>query len=100
LPIKADILVVAAVGLLGLLAIYPLLAASKISEPIHQYQSFATAWDARDAYIRKSVAAGAKDLVVTQLDSVGGVLEYKGNPASWVNVCAAQYYGLDSLIAP
>jgi hypothetical protein len=65
-----------------------------------EYQKFAIAWDARDAYIKKSVAEGAKDLVVIQLDSVGGVGEYKEKKSFWINSCAARYYGLDSLIAP
>lgn len=100
LPIKADILKGLAVCLLGLLALYPLYTASKISGSMVEYQRFAIAWDERDAYIKKSVAEGAKDLVVVQLDSVGGVGEYKGEKSFWINVCAANYYGLDSLIAP
>jgi hypothetical protein len=80
--------------------LYPLHAASKVSDSIPEYRSYAIAWDARDAYIRKSVAEGAKDLVVVQLDSMGGVGEYKGRKSYWINSCAARYYGLDSLIAP
>jgi hypothetical protein len=100
LPGKTDILRGLTVGLLGLLIVYPLYTASKISNSMVEYQKFAIAWDERDAYIKKSVAEGVKDLVVVQLDSVGGVGEYKGNKSFWINSCAARYYGLDSLIAP
>jgi len=80
--------------------LYPLRAASKVSASLVEYQKYAIAWDARDAYIKKSVAEGVKDLVVVQLDSMGGVGEYKGKKSYWINSCAARYYGLDSLIAP
>jgi hypothetical protein len=100
LPVKVDILKGLTVGFLGLLTIYPLYTAPKISASMVEYQKFAIAWDERDAYIKKSIAEGAKDLVVIQLDSVGGVGEYKGNKSFWINSCAARYYGLDSLIAP
>ena len=100
LPVKAEILKGLAIGLLGLLIVYPLYTASKISGSMVEYQKFAIAWDERDAYIKRSVAEGVKDLVVVQLDSVGGVGEYKGNKSFWINSCAARYYGLDSLIAP
>lgn len=86
--------------LLALLAIYPLYASTKVYAATAEYRRFASAWDVRDAQIRQAIAEGATDLVVVQLDSIGGVGEYKGNRIHWINVCAAQYYGLDSLIAP
>ena len=100
LPVKAEAAKFLVVVFLALSTLYPLQAASKVYASIPEYQRFAAAWDERDAYIRKSIAAGAKDLVVVQLDSIGGVGEYKGDRRFWINVCAAQYYGLDSITAP
>jgi len=83
-----------------ILGFYPLRAGFTILNQVDGYKSWASAWDARDAYIKKSVAEGVRELVVVQLDSIGDVLEYKADPISWVNVCAAEYYGLNSLVAP
>ncbi|MBI5353272.1 MAG: hypothetical protein HZB50_11585 [Chloroflexi bacterium] len=89
-----------ALALFSTLAIvYPLRAAYNIYKTdVPEYRSHAEAWDQRDAEIRKAVAEGATDLVVVQLDSMKGVLEYKKN--NWVNICAANYYGLNSISAP
>jgi len=81
--------------------VYPLRAALHVYKfDIPEFRTNAESWDIRDAQIRLAVEQGATDLVVVQLDSMGGVVEYKGNRSFWVNVCAARYYGLDSLIAP
>jgi hypothetical protein len=87
-------------SLLILTFLYPLRAAIRIYSLAPRYRSEAAAWDARDREIRQAVAAGATDLVVVQLDTPGGVQEYKGNELFWVNRCAAAYYGLRSLRAP
>jgi len=100
IPLKTSLIRSAIVLLLGLLIVYPLRAGMKIYISTYEYRGFAAAWDERDAYIRKSVSEGAKDLVVVQLDSIGGVGEYKGNERHWINRCAANYYGLDTLRAP
>jgi hypothetical protein len=81
--------------------VYPLRAAVHIYRfDIPEFRRNAESWDVRDAQIRLAVEQGATNLVVVQLDSMGGVVEYKGNKSFWVNSCAARYYGLDSLIAP
>jgi len=90
----------AVILLLALSVIYPLYASKNVLGLVPVYSQRAVQWDERDAFIRQEVAQGVKDLSVIQLNSTGGVLEYKGDPISWVNACAAEYYGLDSLIAP
>jgi hypothetical protein len=77
-------------------------ASSGIYASLTPYRNFAAAWDTRDAQIRQAVAAGVKDLAVVQLNSVGDVGEYKGfkGPNYWINNCAAEYYGLHTLVAP
>ena len=79
--------------------VYPLRAAYTIYKlDLPKFRTHAQIWDQRDAQIRQSVAQGATDLVVVQIDGMDGVLEYKEN--NWVNKCAADYYGLDTLSAP
>lgn len=90
------------IGILAVLMIYPLQAASRTYASLLPYQNFAVAWDGRDAQIRKAVAQGVQDLVVVQLDSVADVPEYKGfgSRGYWINNCAAEFYGLHTLVAP
>jgi hypothetical protein len=89
-----------ALAILLLSCLYPLRAAARIYDQVPEYRARAAAWDARDALIRQAVAQGVTDLEVVQLDTIGGVQEYKGNPTFWVNRCAAAFYGLNSLRAP
>ena len=102
LPVSLKLTRSLVVGILAILIIYPLQTSSKIYASFYNYRNFAAAWDARDAQIRQAVAEGTQDLVVVQLDAVGDVGEYKGlgGPNYWINVCAAEYYGLHTLIAP
>jgi hypothetical protein len=84
-----------------LAVVYPMRAALNVYRyTIPEYRAHAKQWDLRDAYIREAVAAGAKDIEVVQLDSFGGAMEYKGDPGRWVNVCAARFYGLNTIVAP
>jgi hypothetical protein len=80
---------------------YPLRAAFNVLKfTVPEYRAHAERWDIRDSYIRQAVLDGATDLVVLQIDTFSGVQEYKHNKNHWVNKCAAQFYGLNSLIAP
>ena len=87
-------------GLLILTFLYPVRSAVKLFELAPEYHASAAAWDARDEHIRQAVAQGATDLVGVQLDTMGGIQEYKGNETAWINGCAADFYGLRSLRAP
>lgn len=100
LPVNPRITQALALAFLALAVWYPLRAFERVYAPIPTYQAWAAAWDERDASIRAAMAAGATDLSVVQLESIGDVIEYKGDPLHWVNVCAAQYYGLNSIVAP
>jgi len=100
LPIRPNFARSVIILLLGLALVYPLHASTKLRHPMAVFQRWATQWDTRDAYIRQAVADGATDLEVEQLDTIGGVQEYKHDPNHWVNKCAAEFYGLQSLRAP
>lgn len=91
-----------ALAFFAVLAIgYPLRAAFNIyKSDVPEYRAYAEKWDMRDAQIRSAVEQGKTDLVVVQLDSMGGVREYKDDVRHWINVCAARYYGLHTLAAP
>jgi hypothetical protein len=86
--------------LLILISVYPIYSADRTLDLLPWYRTRAEQWDIRDAQIRQAVVEGATDLVVVQLDTIGGVQEYKGREVNWVNRCAAEYYGLNSLRAP
>lgn len=89
----------AASGLLLISALYPVYAAAKLTNQLAPYYGrIARQWDARDAAIQAAAARGERNIIVEQLDSIEGVIEYKSS--NWVNSCAAEFYGVDSITAP
>lgn len=86
------------IGILFLvLAIYPLRAGFLLLGEAEDYRQWATAWDAREAEIRQMIASGEQDLVVRLLPGWQEVKEIDGDPGHWVNLCAAEYYGVNSI---
>jgi hypothetical protein len=63
----------------------------------HHYQKRAIAWDARDMQIRQAISQGETDLIVEELDSIGGIREYS-TKVRWVNRCVADFYGLNTIV--
>jgi hypothetical protein len=64
-----------------------------------EYRARAEAWDERQAAIFSMRAEGQTDLVVRQLSGVSGIKELDNLPTVWVNRCAAEYYGVNSIQA-
>jgi len=62
-------------------------------------REFAVAWDQRDARIRSAVADGFRSISVPSLSSMGTLEEIKYEADDWVNVCVAEFYGLDQVVA-
>ncbi len=88
------------VFVLTLLAFYPLRAGWKMwQNELPLYQQRAAAWDARQARILSQIAEGRKEIVVAQIFNFQQVKELDSNPHHWVNRCAAQYYGVESIRA-
>lgn len=86
--------------LLLLLAFYPLRASLKMwQSELPTYQQRAVAWDARQAHLFQQIAEGKREIVIEQLNSFQQVKELDSNPRHWVNRCAANYYGVDSIRA-
>jgi len=85
--------------LLGLLLLYPLNASMRLYPPILRYQQWSVLWDQRDAQIRSLAAQGQTDLMIPQLDGIDGVKELEIYSKYWVNSCASEYYGVNSIRA-
>jgi hypothetical protein len=86
--------------LLIISAFYPLRAGFlTIKTDVPTYSARAMAWDEREAMIFKLRAQGETDLVIPQLSGVDGVKELDVYADHWVNRCAAQYYGVNSIQA-
>jgi len=90
--------------------VLPLFAALSIAYPVRaayyvykfdvpEYRARAEYWDARQTQIYALIAQGQTDLVIPQLDGVEGVKEMDVSENHWVNHCAAQYYGINSIRA-
>jgi hypothetical protein len=80
-----------------LLAFYPLRAGLSMLAEVPDYRERTTIWDRRESEIYDSVAAGERDLVVRYLPTREGIKELDATTKHWVNQCAAQYYGVDSI---
>jgi hypothetical protein len=83
---------------LMLLAFYPLRTALRNSADFSVYQSRASAWDLRDAAIRKLKIDGVQDVVIPFLSKE--VIQDLGDHAGFrLNRCAASIYGVQSILA-
>lgn len=83
--------------LLFTMAVYPLRAGFVLLVEAESYRQWTTAWDAREAEIRQMIISGEQDLVVRWLPGWKEVKEIDGDPNHWVNLCAAEYYGVNSI---
>ena len=90
---------IAAVVLIGI-SIYALRGAYRTYGDLPRYQLWASRWDARDTQIRADLATGARNLEVVRFEKViQWVGELSADPMVWHNVCAAGYYGAESISA-
>jgi len=79
---------------------YPLRAAYHVyTVDLPEYRTRAELWDVRQSQIYVLISQGQTDLVIYQLDGVEGVKEMDVSESHWVNHCAAQYYGINSIRA-
>jgi Family of unknown function (DUF6056) len=94
--VAALMLVVPLNGLRRTLALYP------------SVRTFASMWDAQDREIQAARLQGFRRLTVRALPATDhgprgnfhfGLRLIDSNPENWVNGCAAEYYGVDSIIA-
>ncbi len=85
--------------ILFLAAAYSLRAATYPLQEGRSLQVKAERWDARHLQILAAREAGMRDLVILETDVVSSLEDIGPDPNYWVNTCAAQYYGLNSLTA-
>ncbi|MBL8091482.1 MAG: hypothetical protein KF758_08745 [Anaerolineales bacterium] len=80
--------------------VYPLRTAlNVIQHQIPEYSERAYLWDLRNAYIRRHATQGETDIAIVGFSGVYGIKEIDDNPNHWVNVCAANYYDINSIRA-
>lgn len=83
---------------LTLSVFYPLRVAYSIYKiNLPEYRTRAELWDFRNEFIVRHESQGEKDLIVPGYSGVYKIKELDSDPNHWVNVCAAQYYGVDSI---
>lgn len=82
----------------SLAIVYPLRMLVNIYKfDVPEYRTRAELWDLRDAYIIRHASLGERDLIVPGFSGVYQIKELDSDPNHWVNRCAAQYYGVDSI---
>jgi hypothetical protein len=94
------LIAVGSVLCLGVCALYPLRAAKNVISELPRYQKWSQFWDARDREIRDAGESGVQDIEVIQIDHIiPRVGDLSPDPGYWYNLCAAEYYGADSIRA-
>ncbi len=92
---------IAGLILLAVLSIYPSRAIWIIENgEVRFYQQWSALWDLRESQILAQKAQGVQDLHLFPLISRDDIKEFDANPNFWVNRCAAEYYGVNSISAP
>jgi hypothetical protein len=94
---RRQVLYTLSVLTLLILAFYPLRAGLILLADVPAYSEWASRWDVREAEIYEAVEAGGQDLVVSLLPTRDGVKEIDGLTRHWVNGCAAEYYGINTI---
>ena len=63
-------------------------------------RTFATRWDEREILIKEQLNKGESALVVPMIpENILNVEHLQNDPGHWINVCAAEYYGVDQISA-
>jgi hypothetical protein len=82
-----------------LFCLYPLTSLKNHVEQISASIYRAKVWDDRNADILSQMDQGISDVTVRALDSFSEIAELSADDQFWVNQCAANYYGVDSISA-
>lgn len=90
---------IAFIVMLVIFSVYPLRAVSNLSKTFQEYKARAEMWDLRNAYTIRHAAQGERDITVPGFSGVFGIKELDVNENHWVNMCAAGFYGVDSIRA-
>lgn len=78
----------------------PVYEGRKVYYTRSEAMKFAELWDQREIDIREKIQAGQKQLVVRMIPSNIMAIEHlQSDPNHWINICAAKYYGVESIYA-
>jgi hypothetical protein len=77
----------------------PLYASAYVYTMIEPARARAVEWDERDRIIRQAVQANERTVVVWYIRDLNRLGDYSSDPEFLVNRAAADYYGLDTIIA-
>ena len=94
---RINLLISSLIGIL--LAVYSARAVTFVLRDLDLYKERARGWDQREAMIINARECGETNLKVPALDSVYGITELTADAGNWVNICAAKYYGVNSITA-
>ena len=79
---------------------YALRTIPRIRSVAQPFRSWAAAWDIRNTVIQKAVDQGEVDVHVIQLPMIiPYVSELQGDPDYWYNLCAADWYMVNTISA-
>jgi hypothetical protein len=62
-----------------------------------EMHAWAARWDVTDRAVRSAAARGLAHAIVPAVGPIGGVGAITESPGDWVNACAAQYYGVETI---
>lgn len=82
-----------------ILCLYPLRSINMLWKDSQTARVRAQQWDQRHGVILDLTALGEDNLEVKVLDSFAQIAELGDDASFWVNKCAAQFYGVDSITA-
>ncbi len=88
-----------ALAFLAITLLYPLWAAKQTFTIATDLHDWSTKWDARETFLYDLIAQGQTDLTIPALPGMYSTKELDVRPYYWVNRCAAQYYGVNSIRA-
>jgi hypothetical protein len=94
-----SIVKIISLGVLFILCLYPLSNMDDRLAGLEFYRNRARLWDIREIAIDKLLDKGENNLVVPALDSHAEIAELTDDINYWVNQCAANYYGIESISA-
>jgi hypothetical protein len=77
----------------------PVYASYRIAGTIPTSRAIALEWDQRDAVIREAIARGERHITVWYIRDLNRLGDYSSDPDFLVNRAAADYYGIETIIA-
>jgi len=80
-----------------LISLYCIKATLNISASFPVFELRAEQWDKRVAFIEQNKKSGILNFQVKGIDSYAGVFELQKDPGFWINNCAAETFGVNSV---